>query len=50
MKIRINLTPFLKIKRRRIATTSTIGSDTALQNIYNINKHKLNQDFRLTSK
>jgi len=46
MKIRINLPAFLKIKRRRVSKELTTGPDTALQNIYTINKHKLNQDLR----
>jgi len=44
MKIRLNIPTFLKYKRYRSPKQAALSPETALSNLYTINKSKLNRD------
>jgi len=44
MKIRINIPTFLKYRRYRTPKQAALSPETALENLYTINKNKLNRD------
>jgi len=47
MKIRINLPASLKYKRYRTLKQADLSPETALENLYTINKNKLNRELAI---